>query len=166
MMAELNPALLSQACRLFMDLAYPGGPATIPVKKRFYYALDPARPLSECLPPAPAAVGIVQELAARKDGPRGYELRLGSACFPHLKLRVLLMEHRGEAVWIFTVDTHDAFSRTSVQPPPDHPECPQWLALQETNRQLKDRIEDEFEQAGLVTFKSMLRSDLESPVHR
>ena len=162
MMAELSATLLRQACRLFMDLSYPGGPATMPPKKRAYYEMDAARPLADYLPPSPAACGIVQELSNRC----GYDIRLGSAQFIHLKLRVLRMEHRGDRVWVFTVDTHDAFSRTSVAPPPDHPDAPAWLALQEANRQLKDRIEDEWEQAGLQTFKSMLRRDLESPVGR
>lgn len=164
MMTDLTTAQLSQACRLFMELAYPGGPATIPPKKRPYYAIDPQRPLHDFLPPAPEAAGIAQDLSTRKDGPRGYEFRLGSAHFPHLKLRVQLMEQHGEPVWVFTVDTHDAFSRHSVQPPTDHPDAAAWLALQDTNRQLKDRIEDELEQAGYLTFKSLLRSDLESPV--
>ncbi len=163
-MTELTTAQLGQACRLFMELAYPGGPATIPPKKRSYFAVDPSRPLGDLLPPAPAAAGIAQELSTRKDGPRGYEFRLGSVHFPHLKLRVQLMEQHGEPVWVFTVDTHDAFSRHCVQPPADHPDAAAWLALQDANRQLKDRIEDEFEQAGFLTFKSLLRSDLESPV--
>ncbi len=163
MMAELSTAVLRQACRLFMDLAYPDGPATIPPKKRVYFDIAAERPLHELLPPAPDAAGVVQELCNRKDGPRGYEFRLGSAHFMHLKLRVQLMEHRGESVWVFTVDTHDAFSRNSVQPPPDHPDAPRWLALQDANRDLKERIEDQLEQSGLLTFKSLLRGDLEAP---
>jgi hypothetical protein len=162
MMADLSTALLGQACRIFMDLSYPAGSTTIPLKKRAYYDIDPERPLSDYLPPSPAAVGIVQELSTRC----GYEFRLGCCHFMHLKLRALRMEHRGKLVWVFAVDTHDAFSRTSVAPPPDHPDAPAWLEMQEANRQLKDRIEDEFEQAGLHTFKGLLRSDLESPVGR
>jgi hypothetical protein len=165
-MAELNTAGLGQACRVFMELAYPGGPATIPLKKRAYYEINPERPISAFLPPAPEAAGIAQELSTRKDGPRGYEFRLGSCHFPHLKLRIQLMEHHGESVWVFTVDTHDAFSRNCVQPPSDHPDAADWLALQEKNRQLKDRIEDDLEQAGFLTFKSLLRGDLQSPVRR
>jgi hypothetical protein len=143
-----------------MDHAYPGGPATIPPKKRAYFDIDAERPLSEFLPPSPVAAGIAQELSTRKDGPRGHEFRLGSAHFPHLKLRIQLMEHHGEKVYLYSVDTHDAFSRNCVQPPADHPDAPQWLALQDANRRLKDQIEDDFEQAGFLTFKSILRGDL------
>ena len=163
-MADLTTPQLGQACRIFMDLAYPGGPASIPPKKKVYYAIDPARPISELLPPAPDAAGIAKELSTRKDGPRGYEFRLGSAHFPHLKLNVQLMEHHGGLVWVFAVDTHDAFSRTCAQPPPDHPDAAAWLALQDANRRLKDRIEDVLEQAGYRTFKSLLRDDLGSAV--
>jgi hypothetical protein len=79
---------------------------------------------------------------------------------------VQLMEHHGNSIWVYTVDTHDAFSRNNPQPPPDHPESAQWLALQETNRQLKDQIEDELDQAGFPTFKSLLRGDLKSSIVR
>jgi hypothetical protein len=160
-MSELNTALLGQACSIFMELAYPEGLATVPVKKRAYYSMDPTRPLSDYLPPSPQAGGIVQELSSRKDGPRGYEFRLGCCHFQHLKLRVQLMEQRGNSVWVFTVDTHDAFS-----PPAGDPRAAEWLAMKETNRQLKDQIEDELDQAGFETFKSLLRGDLKSSVAR
>src|SRR4051812_45862929 len=62
MMLELPTAQLGQACRIFMTLAYPTRPESIPPKKRAYYAIDPARPLRELLPPAPDAVGIAQDL--------------------------------------------------------------------------------------------------------
>jgi hypothetical protein len=165
-MTELSTALLSQACNLFMELAYPDGPTTMPAKKRAYFQIDPARPVTDFLPPAPDAASIAKDLSTRKDGPRGYEFRLGSVHFPHLKLHIQRMEHRGDTVWIFAVDTHDAFSRHAVQPPADHPEAAAWTALQDRNRELKERIEDEFEHAGLLTFKSLLRSDLGSPVQR
>jgi hypothetical protein len=161
-MTELSTAQLGRACSIFMELAYPSGIAAIPLKKRAYYVMDAGRPLADYVPPAPQAGGIAQELSSRKDGPRGYEFRLGSAHFPHLKLQVQLMEHHGNSVWVYTVDTHDAFSRTNPHPPPDHPEAAQWLALQDANRQLKDQIEDELIQAGFTTFKSLLRGDLNS----
>jgi hypothetical protein len=166
MMAELTTSMLRQACRLFMELAYPGGVETIPPKKRVYYDIPADRPLKELLPPAADATGIAQEMCNRKDGVHGYEFRLGSAHFMHLKLRVQMVEHRGAPVCVFTVNTHDAFSRTSVQPPPEHPDAPRWLALQEANRQLKDLIEDKLEHAGFLTFKGLLRGDLDTPPPR
>jgi hypothetical protein len=143
-----------------MDLAYPSGLASIPPKKRPYYDLDPNAPLEDFLPPAPTAACISQPISNRKDGPRGYEFRLGSVHFPHLKLRLQFMEHQGSFLWVYTVDTHDAFSRASVQPPPEHPEAQAWLALQDANRLVKDQVEDALQQAGFTTFKSLLRMDL------
>jgi hypothetical protein len=42
------------------------------------------------------------------------ELRLGSAHFPHLKLRVEKMHDRQIARWVFMVDTHDKFPRLDL----------------------------------------------------
>jgi len=163
-MADLTTAQLRQACQIFMDLAYPDGPSAIPVKKRAYYEMDTELPLADYLHPSPRAAGIAQDLSTRRGGAFGYEFRLGCAGFMHLKLQAQRMERSDGTAWVFSVDTHDAFSSTSIQPPRDHPDAPRWLALQEANRQLKDQIEDELEQAGFVTFKSLLRVDLESPV--
>src|SRR5262245_32751252 len=163
-MAAVTTVQLARACRTFMALAYPGGAATIPEKKRIYFDLPVERPVSDFLPPAPAPEGIVQALPA--DGSTcasacgGWALRLGSAHFPHLKLKVQFLKNDGCPVCVFMVDTHDAFSRTSAQPPPDHPDAAAWLELQSANRQLKENIERAFEAEGLTTFQSLLRSDL------
>jgi hypothetical protein len=158
-MTDFNTAQLRQACRIFMDLAYPEGPSTIPPKKRAYYDLDADLPVAAYLPPSACAGGIAQDLSTKRGG-CGYEFRLGCAHYQHIKLRVQPMEHQGASVWVYSVDTHDA----RFAPPPDHPDAPQWAALQENNRQLKDQIEDELEQAGFLTFKSLLRAELGSPV--
>jgi hypothetical protein len=158
-MTDFDTAQLREACRVFMDLAYPDGPLTMPLKKRAYYDMDAHLPLADYLPPSPRAGGIAQDLATRRGGATGFEFRLGSARFQHLKLRVQRMEHQGGSVWVLSVDTHDAYS-----PPPDDPHADRWLALKDANRLLKDQIEDALEEAGFLTFKSLLRVDLESPV--
>src|SRR4051794_15162140 len=38
-MHGLTTARLGQACRIFMELSYPGGTGTIPPKKQVYYAM-------------------------------------------------------------------------------------------------------------------------------
>jgi len=164
-MAAVTTAQLARACRIFMALAYPGGTATIPEKKRLYFNLPAEHPVTDFLPPAPPAEGIVQALPA--DGSAtggsacgGWAFRLGSARFPHLKLKVQFLKNDGCPVCVFMVDTHDAFSRTSAQPPPEHPDAAAWLELQSANRQLKENIERAFEADGLTTFQSLLRSDL------
>ena len=154
-MTDLSTAQLRQACRIFMDLAYPEGPATIPIKKRAYYNMDSAQPLTDYLPPAPAAGGIAQDLSTRRGGASGYEFRLGCAGFIHLKLQAQRMEHQGGSVWVFSVDTHDA-----VQLQPDHPDWPRWRQLQAANRELKMRIERAWDADGLLTFNGLLRREL------
>jgi hypothetical protein len=58
--------------------------------------------------------------------------------------------------WVFAVDTHDM-----VQVPADHPDAPRWAGLQESNRRLKEQIEQSWEEAGLLTFAALLRRDLD-----
>ena len=122
-MQPLTTSLLSRACRIFMDLAYPAGPASIPVKKRFYWELPGDKPITAYLPPAAEALGICQILPNKDGQPAGYEFRLGSSGFPHLKLRLQPVQHRGDHVWVAMVDTHDAFSREARRPPPEHPDA-------------------------------------------
>jgi hypothetical protein len=159
-MQQLTTSMLGQACRIFMALAYPDGLSSIAAKKRVYYDLPPDQPVSAFLPPAACAVGVCQE--ARGDGgaTTGYDLRLGSSGFAHLKLLVRLITQNCQPTWVFMVDTHDAFSKESRFPPPDHPDAQPWLAMQCVNRTLKEKIEAAFEQNGLLTLNSMLREQL------
>ena len=159
-MQPLTTSLLSQVCRIFMALAYPAGPLSIPEKKRAYWELPEDQPITAFLPPAACALGVCQELRGRAGIADGYELRLGSSGFPHLKLRLQPVQQSGNYTWVYMVDTHDAFSRDTRCAPPDHPDAKQWQALQCANQLLKEKIEAAFEQAGMATFNSMLRDQL------
>lgn len=150
---------LALACRIFLQHAYPSGPDSIPVKKRHYVDMNPHRPLSDFLPPSPGAE-ICQMTVSPQGEIRGFTLRLGCAHFPHLKLKLQIVDHNGSLQPLFAVDTHDAFSTTSTYPPEDHPDAAAWLDLQRSNRELKQTIESEWIAAGLTTFNSLLRSDL------
>lgn len=158
-MNDLNTELLGRACHLFMVIAYPGGPDTIDPKKRVYYDLPVAAPLEEFLPPAPVAAGIAEDLSSRKNGLLGYSFRLGSEHFPHIKLRVQLMDARPSAVWVWSVDTHDAYARVDHLPP-DDPEVRGWRDLQQRNARLKQQIEEALDAAGFLTPTSLLRLEL------
>jgi hypothetical protein len=89
-MKEINAELLVPACRIFLSLAYPEGPETIPV----------------------APIG--QVLKTSEGELRGYALRLGSAHFPHLKLQVVCCGEGG--AWVVAVDTHDALPLAADHP--------------------------------------------------
>jgi hypothetical protein len=140
-----------------MERAYPQGIDSMPVAKRPYFQIDAQRPLSDYLPPTKMAVGVCQELSHNPGTARGYSFRLGSATYPHMKLRVQLMDFHGRAVRVYSVDTHDGF----VQHNPEEAEA--WRAMVEENRALKKEIESALEQAGFVTPKHLLELDLAKP---
>jgi hypothetical protein len=147
-MKGLTTTVLDRACRIFLQLAYPEGGHTVPPPKNAYLSLRADQPLEELLAPP-----LCQPLRSRDGGLRGYALRLGSAAHPHLKLQIV--EHV-DAGCVFSVDTHDAFSLD-----PQHPDAARWSALQTSNRQIKERIERAWEEAGLLTFNALLRRELE-----
>jgi hypothetical protein len=161
-MEQLTTPLLAKACRIFLALAYPVGPESIPAKKRYYQELPEDKPVGDFLPPAACASGICQTLTGDHGALVGYALRLGSSGFPHLKLQMRHLMQNNQAAIVFMVDTHDAFSKENRVPPADHPDAPQWLELQKANRALKEKIEAAFEQHGLATLNSILRDDLEN----
>lgn len=155
-MQGLTTAHLARACRIFLTLAYPDGEQSIPEARRVYCALPEDGCITALLDSSRAAV--CQVLKADNGDVRGYALRLGSATFPHLKLQ--LTQHPGATI-VFAVDTHDAFPRSGSAAPESHPDYAAWTRLQQANKQLKERIEQAWEQDGLMTFNQLLLRDLE-----
>lgn len=154
-MIALSTSLLARACRIFMDAAYPDGPRGIPAKKQPYYNLPADAPLADYLPPVERAVGVVRALQSPKGEVHAFEFRLGSAHFPHLKLRVQQVRNHADENWVFMVDTHDHFPRVDLGADEEA-----WRQLQQTNRALKERIEASLEQEGFMTPNKLLRVDL------
>jgi hypothetical protein len=144
-MTKLTAELLAPACRIFLSLAYPEGPGTIPASRRAYLDLSRNQPLAPLL-----AAPIGQVLKTPEGELRGYALRLGSAHFPHLKLQVVCCGEGG--AWVVAVDTHDALPVAA-----DHPDRARWSQLQGANRRCKEAIERAWEEAGLLTFHGLLR---------
>lgn len=157
-MTELRVRDLACACRIFMDLAYPDGAGTIPEPKLPFYDLGPERSLIELLPPAPVSVGVSKTLSRNAGGSFGYEFRLGSASYPHLKLRVQTMDLHDREVWVYSVDTHDGFHRATAALNPE--EAEQWRTLVERNRAAKRAIEQALAHAGFLTPTAVLTVDL------
>jgi hypothetical protein len=149
---------LATACGLFLKIAYPDGAATIPANKLAYNNIPPDEPIEAYLPPAKSAIGVCQDLSKTKAGIPGYEFRLGSNRFPHLKLRIQRMEYHDEHVWVFSVDTHDRFHLAAQHLPAD--EAEHWRRIVEQNRMDKQQIEAALAEAGFITPKSLLRLDL------
>lgn len=158
-MQTLTQQQLAHVCRLFMEHAYAGALDKIPPKKRVYLNLPEDGELADFLPPSPAAAGVVEDMAKRKDGPVGYELRLGCAHFPHLKLRLQHMTYHGDGVWVHMVDTHDAYFNKLAQDP-SHPDAGECRHIAELNGKVKRAIETAFDQAGILTPNALLRMGL------
>ena len=147
-MKGLNAAFFGRACRTFLQIAYPGGPDTIPPGKSAFLELRADEPLETLLVPP------ICEVLNRADGRcRGYAFRLGSAGYPHLKLQVI--SHDAGIHYLFAVDTHDALKLD-----PEHPDAAGWQKLQIANKELKEQIERAWEKEGLPTFNGLLRHEL------
>jgi len=155
-MEGLTTALLGRACRIFLELAYPVGERSIPAKKRLFWDVPPEAPLERYLPPQ-VGPDLCQPVGAAPGCKPGFAYRLGCAYFPHLKLQVV----RCDKGWVFGVDTHDQFFPGGL--PESDPEAEAWRQLLTANRQLKERIEQAWEAAGLTTFHKLLRADLAHP---
>ena len=155
-MDSLTTPQLANACRIFMDLAYPDA-QSIPPGKRPFREMDADLPLTDYLCPAPVATGVCQDLSKRAGGLVGYEFRLGSARYPHLKLRVQSVDLHERKVCVFSVDTHDGFHRATQFL--DSAEAETWRALVEHNRSLKHQIEEALAAAGFLTPVRLLRID-------
>jgi hypothetical protein len=107
------------------------------------------------------ALGVCQELPRRDDAVHGYEFRLGTANYPHLKLRVQRVDHHEHDLWVYSVDTHDGFLQ--VVKYLSNAEADAWRSMVEENRALKHRIEEALTLAGYMTPKNLLQLDLPAP---
>jgi hypothetical protein len=158
-MEGLTTALLGRACRIFLELAYPGGEPTVPPKRRQFWEIPTEVAIDRYLPPQ-VGPELCQKVGAAPGSKPGFAYRLGCAHFPHLKLQVV----RCDQGWVFGVDTHDHFFPGGL--PESDPEAQAWRQLLAANRRLKERIEQAWERAGLLTFHTLLREDLANPERR
>jgi hypothetical protein len=161
-MQRLTTDLISQASRIFLSLAYPGGEEAIPARRRLMLTLPPDQSMADQIAADPALRDCCQALPGKNGGVRAVLVRLGCTHYPHLKLKAHLCEDDAGGVWIFAVDTHDAFSKSSFMPPAGHPDASNWAQLQTANAALKVKIEAAWEDAGILTFNALLRRELES----
>jgi hypothetical protein len=159
-MHPLSTDLVSQACRIFFSLAYPGGEDAVPEKKRHLLHLPPGLLMLDFVEAVCFAPDCCQVIRAKSGGDRALLLRLGCCHYPNLKLKTQIIEDGRESEWLFSVDTHDAFSSTSFLPPADHRDAARWRMMQADNCALKQKIEAAWEEAGLLTFNALLRRDL------
>jgi hypothetical protein len=150
-MSELTSALVGRACRIFLTLSYPGGEETIPAPRRHYLHVADTEPLEGVL-----ATPTCQSVADPAHG-ACYALRLGSATYPNLKMKIVDCDRLG--TWVFEVETHDHM----LPRDPYHADAARIAVLQAQNSALKERIEAAWEAAGVQTFNALLRSQIFGP---
>jgi hypothetical protein len=161
-MQRLTTDLVCQACRIFLETAYPGGESAVPPRKRLLLEMPAEQVMLTYVEQTPVLKDCCQVTRSKTGEPRALLIRLGCCHYPHLKMKAQLVNHDGGTEWLFSVDTHDGFSAQHFLPPPDHPEADAWTKMQQANAALKQRIEAAWEKAGLTTFNALLRRDLQS----
>ena len=87
--------------------------------------------------------------------PSKLSLRLGNRFYPHMKLTIERSPDRQR--FLFRADTHDRH----CCPVPGSREYGAFCRLMEENQKLAQEIESAWGEAGLPTFKTYLREDLE-----
>lgn len=131
-LTALTPQMVEKAVSIYQDLAY----GSVVPKNR-------ARPVGD----GDGVLGqFHKEHVEKLPGHTcsRYSMRLGNRNYPFMKL--LLQEHLIAGEFFFAVDTHD-----QMEIGPDFPDYEQWVAVRKFNCELKRRIEESFEQAGLDT---------------
>jgi len=146
---ELTSELLAQAIGIYLQRAYPDGPAPEVVRGRA--EIPPglrgaalfADERYERVPPKTAV-----EQATR------FNLRLGNAMYPNMKLGVDRVG--GSAEFVLVVDTHDKLFASVIQ----ESEREKYRALLDHNRRLQEEIQRAWSAAGLPTFELYLRAQM------
>ena len=143
-MPKPTPAQTWKAIELYLGLAY-GGPPPGPISARV-----------EALHHVPEAEFYASGVFEHSpQAPGRFALRLGNRHYPHMKL---VIERRPDGKgFLFRADAHDRH----CCPAPSSREYPMFCALMEQNQTISQSIEAAWDAAGIPTFKSYLRDDLD-----
>lgn len=141
-LGQLNPQTIQKAVAIYQDLAYGQS------KRR-------PRGLDEAMGSGDLAAVLGQFQREQCEPIPGYpcvrySLRLGNRNYPFMKLQ--LQEHLVAGEFYFCVDTHD-----QMDIKPDYPDYEAWMAVRRFNRELKTRIEQQFDAEGLDTAAALRR---------
>lgn len=142
-LADVTPEMVQKAVAIYQDLAYGGSGRA---RRR-------PDPMSHKGAAPDAVLALFHK--ERVEAPSGfsclrYSMRLGNRNYPFMKL--LLQEHLLAGELFFAVDTHD-----DMEIKPEFPDYEAWMALRRFNRDLKRRIEAQFEAEGLDTAAAIRR---------
>ncbi len=138
-------AELWRAIEIYLAHAYPGGEPTPMVKQR----LERLRAAGEW----PWADDVFEK--TESEGRIQYGIRLGNAWYPHMKLAV--EKSPDSDSYLLRVDTHDHH----IRPDRRSPEYEAFCEMQRRNSKLAAQIESAWAEKSLLTFKELLRRDLQ-----
>ncbi len=133
---RLTPAHVRRAVQIFLDLAWPAGYEGVPTMT--VTDLEDAKTLEELL------LRFERPKANETRAHERYMLRLGNRRYPFMKF--VVQEYLVDEEYFFSVDTHDDLKIT-----PDMPDYAGFQAVRAFNRELKERIEHAWHDAGLPT---------------
>jgi hypothetical protein len=132
------------AVEIYMRIAYPSGTWPEAVQRRLAW---------------PEGVSLHDILAidaferARSTTPGGgpiYALRLGNRVYPHMKLQI--QPWPSAAGYLLSVNTHDQVANLD----PTAPDAAAFRALQAQNQEIKEAIEQAWDEQSLPTFRRYL----------
>ena len=146
---EVTSDILSRAIGIYLRIAYGDGGYSDAVRDRA--ALPEGRSGDRLLADPRFERVPTDAEVARADR---FNLRLGNAGYPHMKLGV---DRAGESEqFVLVVDTHDRHVAAMVQ----EGEREAYQALLDANRRISQEIERAWTEAGLPTFERYLRGRL------
>jgi hypothetical protein len=145
-MADLpDPKQVWRAIELYMNCAYGEANAPAAVQKR----LETLRAAGE------NGAFFASSAFERDSNRRKFSLRLGNRFYPHMKLSI--DERPDQGGFLFRADTHDRH----ICPTAASKEYGAFCELMQKNQQVAARIEEQWQERGVPTFKTYLKQDLQ-----
>jgi hypothetical protein len=144
---------IRQAIGLYLDLAF--GRPVPPAALRFLPPESfnvPDWLMSDLVERDPASAGLA--------GVRSFALRIGNAMYPHMKLR--LSRPPNDAIYLFSVDSHDGFLCVS----PDSPDCKPLEQLKAYNAEVCSKIMKAWSEHHLPTERDYLRAKIREAIEQ
>jgi hypothetical protein len=150
MMGRLRLDLLRSAVETYLETAYPSGEIPDVVRRRLVWP--------EGLAPEELLTKPPFERAGKMPGQQTpvFALRLGNFRYPHMKMQI--QPWSNAAGFMLSVNTHDQVAGLDV----GAADAQAFRSLQAENQQLKEAIEQAWDEMGLPTFLRYLREYIES----
>ncbi len=137
---QIDISTIRRAIRLYLEVAYEGARSSKQLLKP-YEAVESVQQLLEDF-----FLDEKREELGRTMS--RYSLRLGNPSYPNMKL--VLHEYLVRGEFFFSVDTHD-----QIEVKPSYPDYDAWIKLKQYNADLKESIENRWEEEGVPTLREL-----------